>query len=202
MIEFILINVAILWIGFVALSLLTVLLLKRVASPNSPRRPSPVGLAHGSRLPAFTGTRLDATTYNSQDDYGHSVAFVVVSPTCRPCHDLMPVILAAKTKADHNGSLLHIVCLSSFTSAESLALDLGLPQDVIASDESDIAEALNVRGTPAYLFYSDAGTLISSGVVQSDFVNRVGEWLEGPKHQLHNGNSHTPNGRRSRESLV
>lgn len=94
--EFILVvSSVLLWIAVLFNLMLTIAIIRRGRARQSGFDMANVPtLEIGSQAPDFTAQTLDGKTVTLADYAGKPVVFVFISPTCRPCIDKLPTIMA------------------------------------------------------------------------------------------------------------
>lgn len=120
------------------------------------------GLEIGSPAPEFQATDIvNKVNFNLTRLKGRPSLLIFVSPTCRPCLELMPHI-ANFWQSRHKK--LNVVLLSQASDGANLNL-VNVPIPVLSDPEGTITKAYQVRATPFAYRLDDAGFVRRRGIV-------------------------------------
>jgi thiol-disulfide isomerase/thioredoxin len=127
----------------------------------------PVGLPVGAIAPGFALPDLDGgtQTLESLRSRGLPVALVFVSPTCGPCHLMLPEIGRWQV-ALADRLTIALVSQGSPDDNEPLAAEYGIDNMLLQAD-FEVLTAYRVRGTPSAVVVTPEGA-IGSSVVSSN----------------------------------
>jgi thiol-disulfide isomerase/thioredoxin len=123
-----------------------------------------VGLKVGDSVPQFNGRTLDGQEV-ANTTYAHGrVAFLFVSPTCKPCVEQMPQYLQLAARARDHGDELVLVTGGDVDSTRRV-LPAGRSTVVLLGrgGQDDLFERFRVRGTP-FLTLVNEGKVLGSDV--------------------------------------
>jgi peroxiredoxin len=141
--------------------LLTIGLARRIKA----RLPNLEMLNVGQKAPDFTAWTLEGEPVTLTDYAGRTVAFVFMSPNCRPCREQLPEFMAAQAKARQNG--VEVVVVSDADEAETALFidefDVQLPVLVAPRERSSFLVDFKVHGTPSYCAVDAQGKVLDAG---------------------------------------
>lgn len=143
----------------------TAILLIRVSSQSVPPL-AEEGLAVGSFAPPFTAESLAGETYTFPQDGGLPSLLAFISPTCKPCQELLPAL--NEMALERSGSI-RILLLSTpgrevnleFASRHRVEVPLLVPL------AGDVVSRYQVTGTPFVYVVAPDGRILSKGFASS-----------------------------------
>jgi peroxiredoxin len=122
------------------------------------------GLPAGSSAPDFRAIRLTGETVSLANYAGRSVAFIFITPGCRPCREELPSYINAYEHARRNNTEIVLVSSASVEDTRALANEYDLTIPLLVTDPpSSFMKDYNADGTPFYVLLDRAGIVISSG---------------------------------------
>jgi peroxiredoxin len=155
------ISTALLWILMLFNILLTVGLGRRINA----RLPRLETLKVGQNAPNFTAWTLTGNRVSLADYAGRTVAFVFMSPNCRPCREQLPELMTTQAKARQNG--VELIVVSDADEAETAKFigefDVQLPVLVAPRDRSPFLVNFKVNGTLSYCVVGAQGKVLDAG---------------------------------------
>jgi len=120
------------------------------------------GLEIGSQAPEFQATDVvNKVNFNLTSLKGRPSLLIFVSPTCRPCLELMPHI-ANFWQSRHKK--LNVVLFSQASDGANLNL-VNVPIPVLSDPEGTITKVYQVRATPFAYRLDDLGLVRRRGIV-------------------------------------
>jgi peroxiredoxin len=157
------ISSVLLWLLVVLNLLLTLALIRRVNA--GARTPGAPGLKAGTMAPDFTAQTLSGETVTRSTYSGRKVAFLFVSPSCQPCHEMLPTFEVLGPKAARAG--VDFVLVSNVereaTSAFVEQFNISLPVLVAPLTTNSFTRDYHSTTTPSYCLLDEQGKVQSAG---------------------------------------
>jgi len=123
------------------------------------------GLEAGQIAPDFSAQTLEGERVSLSTFAQRSVAFIFISPSCKPCLERIPAIEALRPRAEQAG--IHLVLVSVAGEAETQALanktSIRLPILIAPRDSNTFMESYKVEGTPSYCLINADGKVRAAG---------------------------------------
>ncbi|HEY4691675.1 MAG TPA: peroxiredoxin family protein [Anaerolineae bacterium] len=160
-----------LWV-MVLLNLLLTLGLARRMRVTFPRMGS---LKVGQRAPDFTAQTLKGETVTLATYAGRAVAFVFVSPDCKPCREELPRLAGLRPKAEQFGVELLLVSDADEDKTLSFVEGTvdGLPVLVAPRERNPFFSDYKAMGTPSYCLIDAHGKVRVAGVGVSELAEKI-----------------------------
>lgn len=176
---FLVTSVIILWAVVFCNLVLTFALIRKVnaGSPAS----KPIGLEKGQQAPDFRAEQLSGENITLATYTGREVAFVFVSPGCKPCDEALPSYEAASAVAacaNIDFVLVSIVDVN-LTRRYIEEKAITLPVLVAPRRSNAFMDAYHLSGTPSYCVIDTQGKVQASGFATITFrpwQNLVESW--------------------------
>ena len=160
-------------VAFVVLSaivifnlLLTLALVRKLNSLN-PANNMHVGsgLKLGQHVPDFKAQTLDGRDVTLEDYAGRSSVFVVVSPGCTPCREIIPKVDALTPHAQRAGDDIIFLSVGDVESTRELVaeMDIASPVIVVPRLSSTFMDDYKLSGTPSFVRIDRQGKLEATG---------------------------------------
>ncbi len=131
-----------------------------------------IKLQSGAGVPDLPLQTLQGATIRTSAFAGKATAFVIISPHCRPCHDLLRHVTASASAADPLDLGVQqtvIVSTGARDETQALLLQHGVGDDRIVMIDSDsrVAQEWGITATPTMVIVDRVGKLIrqSAGFV-------------------------------------
>lgn len=158
-----LVSSVLLWVVVLLNLLLTLALIRRV---NAGARSQKVErLPAGAAAPDFTAQTLQGETVNQAAYAGRKVAFVFISPTCQPCHEMLPTFEALGPNAVRAGVELVLVSNAGQEATRAFVdqFHVSLPVLVAPISTNPFTRDYKSTTTPSYCLVTEQGKVQSAG---------------------------------------
>lgn len=154
-----------LWLIVLANVFLTLALIRHSnAAPE--RGPAfETGPSLGMPAPDYIATTLDGERATLGDYIGRATTFVFVSPSCTPCHELLPSLKNLGPQARQAGAELVVVSNGTLEETREMArrLESQLPVLVAPRGENTFFHDYNIKGTPSFCSLDEQGIVVATG---------------------------------------
>jgi peroxiredoxin len=154
------ISTALLWILMLFNILLTVGLGRRINS----RLPRLETLKVGQNAPNFTAWTLTGDQVSLADYAGRTVAFVFMSPNCRPCREQLLELVNVQSRSRQNG--IEVVIVSDAGEAETISFisegGAQLPVLIAPRNRTSFLSDFKAHGTPSYCVVDAQGKVLAA----------------------------------------
>jgi methylamine dehydrogenase accessory protein MauD len=176
-IEFVVIVLLVRQIGLISL---------RLPPARSPL-PAQQGLELGTEAPEFTALELKTGRTLSMSEFlGNKLLLFFISPTCGPCHRLLPQLAEFWRGVDHDGIEVILISSGEASTNEELLHQFKIPFRILLQSETERADELyRVSGITPFVFAVDSERRIRfKGLVQSaGELDQLVEFLDQPYHE-------------------
>lgn len=177
---FLMTSVIVLWAVVLCNLVLTLALIRKVnaGSPSS----KPTGLEKGQQAPDFRAEQLSGESVTLAIYAGREVAFVFVSPGCKPCDEALPSYEAAFAIAARAGIDFVLVSTVDAELTRRYYIEekaITLPMLVAPRGSNPFMDAYHLSGTPSYCVIDAQGKVLASGFAAITFrpwQNLVESW--------------------------
>lgn len=166
-----------LWLVVSVNLLLTIALIRRLNQFNQKGSdPFDDGLKVGEKAPDFTATTLQGELVDLKTYAGRSVAFIFVSPQCRPCREELPRYETLFPKARSAGVELVLVSNEDDQLTRAFAEEFAIRLPVLAAphQSNPFTKDYKINGTPSFCLVDPAGVVQAGGFPSEKF----GRWKE------------------------
>ena len=159
---FLVTSVIVLWAVVLCNLVLTLALIRKVntGSPSS----KATGLEKGQQAPDFRAEQLSGESVTLAIYAGREVAFVFVSPGCKPCDEALPSYEAAFAIAARAGIDFVLVSTvdAELTRRYIEEKAITLPMLVAPRGSNQFMDAYHLSGTPSYCVIDAQGKVLAS----------------------------------------
>jgi peroxiredoxin len=165
------ISYIVLWLLVLFQLLLTFALIRRIDTQAKTLSEGVAsGLTLGTQVPDFTAHTLAGEPITLADQTGKTTVYVVVSPDCKPCKQLLPSINNLGNSRKPPNHQMMIVSLGDKARTEELVteLQLDLPMAIAPREENSFMVDFKLQGTPTFLLVDAQGKLRASGYPSDD----------------------------------
>jgi len=157
-----------LWIVVLCNVLISLALVRQLNSKVGKRSASLAlgGLDVGREAPAFTAETLHGETVSSTFYVGRTVAFLIVSPSCGPCREVVPSYEALRDGAEEADIELIVVSTGDADKTREFAreLQIRLPILIAPQGVNPFMEDYKVTATPFYYLVDNQGKITARDV--------------------------------------
>lgn len=164
------ISSVLLWVVVLFNLLLTLALIKRVnAQPRNqaPEEPEVPGdaLPKGTEAPDFSAQTLAGETVTRDSYKGQPTMFFFVTPTCKPCRELLPILKQLAPQAKRAG--VNLILVSGDMHAPTQQMidkeQIDLPVLLAPRHENTLWLNYKISGTPSFYFVDAQSIVRASG---------------------------------------
>lgn len=171
-----------LWILVLFNLLISFVLVRKLTAGAAPSKDD--YLQPGESAPAFSAQTLQGDTVTLSTYSGRNVAFLFISPTCKPCQEALPTYLSLAPKAARAGVELVFVSTApaELTRAFINEHNVNLPVLIATREENSFMKDYKAYGTPSYAIIDGGGKIQSAGfpsMVSGEWKAWVSAWETG-----------------------
>ncbi|MBU2611960.1 MAG: peroxiredoxin family protein [Chloroflexi bacterium] len=160
-----------LWVMVLLNLLLTLGLARRVRAAF----PKMEMLKVGQQAPDFTAQTLQGENISLAHYAGKAVAFIFISPDCKPCLDELPRLEGLRPKARQFGAELVLVSDANATKTQSLVEEhrLDLPILIAPRENNPFFVDYKAMGAPFYCLVDAQGKVQANGMSLFDLERKM-----------------------------
>lgn len=181
--QFLIVNSIVVWLVLLGHFLLTFALIHKVnrgiqpgGTSGYPMLPKEF-LKVGQVAPDFAAKTLSGEPVTLADYAGRKVAFIFVSPGCRPCREAVPTLEDLQSKAVQSGVTLLLVIMSDLANAQTFVKEHGVSLPVLLTmPEDKFKNDYKVAGTPFYCLVNEQGQVEATGFFDAVWQSLAGQW--------------------------
>lgn len=154
-----------LWLIVLANVFLTMALIRRINAEPERGPAFETGPSLETPAPDYVAMTLDGERTTLDDYAGRPTTFVFVSPSCTPCHELLPSLKHLGPQARQAGAELVLVSSGTFEETKEIAqrLEGQIPVLVAPHEENTFFHDYNIKGTPSFCSLNEQGTVVATG---------------------------------------
>lgn len=160
-----------LWLLFLGVSIVLLSVLRNLGiiyesmSSSPTTRKQSTNLIAGQVLPELTLRTLAGYSKATAEFCGRKIAFIIISPTCSPCKDLLERIAQGNIQVDPLDSTLQdtvLVSVGDATMTANLVQQLGLSQKnlILLDTERLVLKIWGISATPTTVIVDAAGKVV------------------------------------------
>jgi methylamine dehydrogenase accessory protein MauD len=164
------ISSVLLWVVVLFNLLLTLALIKRVnaqprnQAPEEPEVPRDA-VPKGTEAPNFSAHTLAGETVTRDSYKGQPTMLIFVTPTCKPCRELLPILKQLAPQAKRAGVNLILVSGDMHEATQQMIdkEQIDLPVLLAPRHENTLWLDYKISGTPSFYFIDAQGIVRASG---------------------------------------
>lgn len=183
------VNLILVWLALLGQFLLTFALIRKVNSINEVTDESGKStikfrkdfLKVGHLAPDFVAATVTGSLVTVADYAQCKVAFIFLSPGCRPCRKAIPTLETLGPLAEKNGTSLTLVIASDQEEAKEFIREfsISLPT-VITPPEGKFMQDYKVGGTPFYCVINEQKRIEATGFFDNTWQELTDKWMSVP----------------------
>jgi peroxiredoxin len=172
--QLLILSSTLLWVVVLFNLLLTFALVRRANTGTS------TGLRVGQQAPDFTAQTLGGETMNLASYAGREVAFIFISPHCKPCREGIPVYESFRPQAQQAGVELVLVSTGEIAETRTFVDELKIQMFVLVAPlgSNSFIKDYKASGTPSYCLINSKGKVESTGYPSQAAWNMLTELWE------------------------
>ncbi len=121
----------------------------------------------GSPAPAFRLSTLDRSQIVSSENYqGHPTLLVFLSPTCHPCHIILPHLSEVSTMWQEKGGKLYGISSGDPDEMSRVITPHNLSFPILHEEQWEVTRKYHVPGTPWGIAINAQGIVSGKGVIK------------------------------------
>lgn len=186
--QWLIINSMAVWLALLGNFLLTFALIRKVNGISRPGRN--VGQPMHSKeflkvseiAPDFEAETLSGERVTLADYAQRKVAFLFMSPGCRPCREAAPTLEELQPKAAQAGVTLCLVITAERDQAQAFVTELAISLPVlVTSPGGQFQTDYKVGGTPFYCLVDEQGHVEATGFFDNAWQTLTGQWAHASR---------------------
>lgn len=121
----------------------------------------------GSPAPAFRLTTLDRSqTVSFENNQGHPTLLVFLSPTCHPCHLILPHLSEMSATWQEKGGMLYGISSGDPDEMSRVIARYNLSFPILHEEQWEVTRKYRVPGTPWGIAINTQGIVSGKGVIK------------------------------------
>ena len=153
-------SMVLLWLVVLVNFLLTLALIKKINSQSN----LPGGPKKGNLAPYFEAKTLSDGISSIEDFMGSKSLFVFISPTCKPCHELLPHFIEVGKTLQNQNVKFALIVTAELEQAQSLVNEFNISLPVlVAPNSSNFIKTYKIYNTPFYCLIAKNGIVEATG---------------------------------------